>query len=350
MKKNKLIIATAALAAILLLSSCSIGGTGFGTFSVYANSELYTAGDRTITDKITSVDVNWNAGGLVIKFEDTDEVRIIETNSPSDDSYKVHSYVDGDTLKIQYAASGVRSVPADTLRKSLTVILPAGTEYSRFKVYTASSNLECLGVNADKLELMTASGDLTVEGKANKLEIASASGNVSFTGEVEGEITCDTASGDLFITSTAKTIDINSSSGDINLVQTGTADIITLTSISGVITANSEKAPEIKVSSSSGNITLRAADSDQIIASTSSGDVHVGVTKMTDIKATASSGDVILSLPATAGFSASVTQSSGYFTSDFAVKTEGNKLVCGDGSASLIITTSSGNVSLKTGW
>ena len=58
----------------------------------------------------------------------------------------------------------------------------------------------------------------------------------------------------------------------------------------------------------------------------------------------ASSGDIDLWLPADAGFTASVDQASGDFSSDLAMKMQGKKYVFGDGSGTLKVDTASGDV------
>lgn len=343
-------LAAAVLTAVLLFSSCSLN-IGVNGFHSYADGQNYTVGDRIITDEIDSVEIVWLAGGLTVQFAPGNSIEITEKNSPADDRYKVHSYVDGKTLKIQYVESAAPGLPSSTLRKSLTVVLPDSIVYETFSVNTSSSDLECLGVNAKSLEILSASGTMTVEGKAENAEFLSASGKISFTGECSGKLIGEAASGDIHITSSAASIELSALSGDINLVQLGNTSSVSLETQSGRITVNTAKVTSVKAGTGSGSMELRAAEAEEITASTLSGSMHIGVTAMPErIKTSSSSGSITLSMPSDAGFSAEIGKTSGSVTTDFPVRTEGKKLVCGNGAADIRISTGSGNIRLKTEW
>ena len=77
MKTNKLL--TGALAMILPATLC-LSGCSFGIFNTfnytYENADKYTAGDREIDDKITSINIDYISGDVKVKGSDTDTVSI----------------------------------------------------------------------------------------------------------------------------------------------------------------------------------------------------------------------------------------------------------------------------------
>ena len=64
------------------------------------------------------------------------------------------------------------------------------------------------------------------------------------------------------------------------------------------------------------------------------------------LKLRSTSGNVTVLLPSTPGFDAEIDTTSGDFDSAIALKQEGKRYSCGDGSASLQINTTSGNIRL----
>ena len=80
--KRRFILALLLLAcAALLFSSCVISGKdiSFGTSSYrYENSRAYSAGNATIAEPVTALDVSWICGDVMIEYHDGSEVIVTE--------------------------------------------------------------------------------------------------------------------------------------------------------------------------------------------------------------------------------------------------------------------------------
>ena len=77
-----------------------------------------------------------------------------------------------------------------------------------------------------------------------------------------------------------------------------------------------------------------------------SGDISVRLAAFERLDVDATSGGVTAALPSEPGFRAEIDVTSGDFTSDIALKRDGNLYACGDESAEVRIHTTSGDVRL----
>ena len=98
MKKLKLLACGAAIAAMIAcVSGCTFTIGGKTSYS-YKNSDDYVVGDREISDKVDSIDVDYISGDVKIVTADTDVITIKETA-------KKHSYIS--VLPLFLGATGV---------------------------------------------------------------------------------------------------------------------------------------------------------------------------------------------------------------------------------------------------
>ncbi|MGW0232147.1 DUF4097 family beta strand repeat-containing protein [Actinopolymorpha singaporensis] len=118
---------------------------------------------------------------------------------------------------------------------------------------TASGDVELQEV--DKLEVQTASGDVTCRLVGGSAKVQSASGDITL-GEVGGDLQVASASGDL---------DLGPVGGDVR-VQTASGD--TTVAVAG---------GSVEARSASGDVSLPSVRSGQVSVETASGDVTVGI-------------------------------------------------------------------------
>ena len=122
-----------------------------------------------------------------------------------------------------------------------------------------------------------------------------------------------------------KKIEANSTSGGVSLTVSGTADDVKLHSTSGNIYTSLASVKKAEISSTSGSFTGTVKSFD-------------------DLKIDTTSGRVNASLGTDPGFTCKVSSSSGDFSSELSLVTNGNTYTCGDGSAKCEIGTSSGDI------
>ena len=308
----KKVLVFATMAVIALSAVCGLSGcTYFGSLT-YANSDKYSVGDTEFNEKIENIEIDWQSGSVSIASHSESTFLLSEkTGDGISDDFRVHWWLEGTTLHVKYAASGARMQLFGAWHKDLTLTIPEEFSFDDVIIRAASAEINIGDLSAETLDVSTASGDMDINCAANTIRLNSASGNVKLRQEDKADdIAVDTASGKI----------------DVNL---GCADKASFESASGKIDVTAGKVDTLTAESTSGKIfcELDAAPS--------------------ECKLNAVSGKVTLVLPEDCGFTANVKTTSGDFDSDFALKKNGNTYICGDGSADIVIKTTSGDVSIQ---
>ena len=283
-----MIVCAVIVAGAVLLSVSGIfgGGAGFA----YAHAEKYTAGETEITGTVRNLAVNWVDGSVTVAYHDRDSILLSETaNRTLGDDSKLRWWLDGDTLRVQYAKPGFRL--SFNLQKKLTLTLPRDIALDKVDVSTVSANVTAPDLKADQLSVNTTSGDM----------------RLAPTGKT-GKLTLNTVSGDI-------------------RVEAAEAGECRIASTSGDISATIPAAGRTKLASVSGKVSLKIRTADEI---------DIGTT----------SGDVTLALSETPGFAAKVGTVSGSVNSSLALTKNGSTYTAGDGSLPVSIATVSGDIRL----
>ncbi len=332
MKTSKLAAAAMALIvpSTMLMSGCSIGN--FFTFFnyTYENADMYTAGDREITDKVRTINIDYVSGNVKLKGTDDDKITINETsNRDIGDEYKVHTWVDGDTLFVRYCKS-INKISFHNIEKELEITIPGAQELSDMTVHVSSGNIDFSGFTTESFNAQSSSGNLKISCNASDIKIKASSGNVGL--EQEGD---------------SSSIDIKSSSGNITVVQKGNIDNVKLNASSGKIYAALDKASKLDVHVSSGGINVEANEITDLKSDASSGgnSFKLGAApKTSDIHS--SSGGVKVYIPEDSDITVKPHISSGDFNYDLPMSKNGKEYVNGNGTYEMVINVSSGDVDI----
>ncbi len=291
-----------AAVAVICFGGCAL--------NVYADSDKYTMGDREISGEVKDIDIDWTAGEVIISRHDFDYVSIRETCSDKlEDAKRVHSWLDGDVLRVKYCKSG-ESFFFTTPDKTLEIRIPKNIKLSDVKIDGSSCDSRIDGIEAEHIYADVSSGNVDV-------------------------VDCS-----------AQSIDVDSSSGNISIVQKGESDKINADSSSGKVRIEAEKVGKVRADTSSGNISVSADKADDVSIDSSSGDAKLslgGVPSKAVIDT--SSGDVTIYMPKDADFTAEVDTSSGEFFSELHMSRSGDTYTCGSGGKTISIDTSSGDIS-----
>ncbi|MBQ9899073.1 MAG: DUF4097 family beta strand repeat protein [Ruminococcus sp.] len=312
MKKALSLTAILLATAFGLISTTGCAALVTGSGTTYSNADKYTPGNIEITDTISEVNICWTSGTMELTYHDADTVSVKETCKVElSEDKQVHTWVDGETLWVQFAESGAELLSNES-DKHLEVELPKDVPLNAVTFSGSSCDYTIYGIEAGSMSASSSSGD----------------------GKLTG---C-----------TAKNITANSSSGEIEITQTGESESIRADSSSGRITINAEEAGDIRADASSGEIDISVTKADKINADASSGDITITAQEMpSDLRADTSSGDVIIYLPENADFTAEIDTSSGDLDSDIALSKKGSSYIAGSGDNSVKVDTSSGNITIK---
>ena len=233
----------------------------------------------TVTDRITSMKVDVDAGDVLIRDgapQDPIAIEVHTTSSLSDPRW-THSVENG-ALALTGGCSG------------------------GWLVYTCSVDYEIVVPPDVKVEVRTGSGDTTITGLSGATKVRTGSGDIRL-GTIGGEIEARTGSGDLRATQLdSARAELRTGSGDLSAdftartsqvrAQTGSGDIWTTFSVAPssveVRTGSGDAGVSVPQDGTSYDVTGQTGAGDRkidvptgstknrISASTGSGDVHIG--------------------------------------------------------------------------
>ena len=330
MSKSMIMKLGAAVCVIALCVCCvSIGGRAILGGFRYADAGKYTAGGAVIDGAVKKLDIHWTDGKVSFVKADGGSVELSETaKKPISGDAQLRWWLDGDTLRVQYAKSGFFSLKS--LNKALTVALPEGLALEDVRIDATSADVKAPGLKADAVTVDLTSGEL-------ELELAGPADSVALSG----------TSGDLRATlESAKTVSAGTTSGAIQLDLAESADSMAITSTSGDIGANVGSANALTAASTSGAIQVQAGSVEKASLESTSGNINARLTAFGELKIEATSGNVTAALSEKPGFLARIDTTSGSFDSAIALTQDGKEYGCGDESGQLTIDTTSGDVHL----
>ena len=331
MKTSKLLAAAMAfiIPSALLFTGCNL--SFFNTINYkYDDADKYTAGDREITEKVTSINIDYLSGDVVLNGNDTDKVTVKETaNKNMTEDQMVHTWVNDGTLYVRYCASK-NGISVDKLEKSLEITVPGAQDLNDLIVHLSSGNFNCSGITTDNAKGQISSGNFGMKCSASDVELKATSGNIVLTLDGDSSLT-----------------DLDTSSGNISFTQSGNINSVKMHASSGNVAADLEKVGTMDIRVSSGNINIEADEIGELNSSSSSGTnefVLGNAPSKSDIRS--SSGSVKVYLPEDADVTVNTSISSGEFNYDLAFAKTGKTYVCGNGTSTMDIHVSSGDVSV----
>ena len=318
-----LIVVLAALAACAyFLFGSSVGGI------TYADAEKYTVGGTTIASPVEDLIIDWTEGAVNIEYHEGDGIIVSEkADKELSEDNQLRWWLDGKTLRIRYAKAGIRL--SFSLNKQLTVSLPDSLALQIADIGSTSGRLNIPYLTADEVRLASTSGDIDAVTVAKNLTASSTSGNMNICQDDDIEtVKLDSTSGSIFCAlGNVNSVNARSTSGGIQLTSWGEAGDADLRSTSGKIHVDLACVDTLKVQSTSGGF-------------------GGNVASFSSLKIDTTAGGVALNLLEEPGFTLKADSASGSFKSGISLKKDGRTYTCGDGSGSISISTSSGNIQI----
>ena len=282
------------ICAVILVAAVTLGFGGIfqAMGFTYENAKKYTAGEADISDPVKNLDIEWINGTVRIQYHNENTILLREESKKKiSKDMEMRWWMDGDTLRVQYAKSGFRMMGFWNQEKELTVTLPEEIGFGDVVIGATSGDLEIPELKAENLSLEVTSGDINASADAAKISVGATSGDIS------------------------------------------------------VKTA--EDTEKISVATTSGNISVEAENVDEVKAGCTSGGISVRLGKFETLKVSSTSGDVTAYLPEEPGFTAELDTTSGDVKYSLPLSKEGSAYVCGDGSGTVKIGTTSGDVRIE---
>lgn len=305
MKKILLLVGIVAMACCL----CSCNRIGFFSISghTYADANKYSIGSFSYrSSDVEKICLEYISGDVTVVQSANRTLNVSETEKGLSGDQKMHWYMDGHTLRIQFAKSGYSGTfPKDS--KKLTVEIPFGVE----------------------LELAVTSGSVTA---STDLEVKHA-----YFAATSGDYRIKTVRTEDF--------EFGATSGSIS-VDAVYADKAKFGSTSGTTAVKLINASKITFGSTSGNTTMENITASEVDGGSTSGNISLGFDYADKLKTVCTSGNVTISRIPKNGLSVVYDKTSGSLKADgYMVKS--NRMIFGDGGCRTDITTTSGNLTIK---
>ena len=328
-KTDALKVSTIVCAAVL------IAALGSGIRSVaafagyqYADADQYSAGNAEIRESVKNLEIDWVSGAVIFEYQNTDTIVISEkAKKELKEDEQLRWRLDGDTLKIRFAKSGFRTLTYP--EKELTVTLPEGIIFDNVNVGTTSGDIEIPALETDKLVLDVTSGNISASVKARKISGDATSGSMT-----------------LDITGDAEEISAESTFGNIT-VTAANADKVKAETTSGIVRVTMKDVEKFKAETTSGGVQAELGETKEVKIGVTSGDISVKAAAFEKLDVEATSGNVTAELPAKPGFTGSFEVTGGEIAYELPMEKQGKKYVCGDGSGTVKISTTSGDIMIK---
>lgn len=188
-------------ACLLLVALCLVSTGCRRSALVYEDSDKYIAGDATISEPVRNLDLVWISGSVKIAYHPESTILLSESaNRSLSEENSMRWYLDGDTLRICYAASGkLNCLNFRGLSKQLILTLPEDFRGQRIRFDLTSANLTAPFLAAQEMEIALVSGDVSLTAEANNLKVKTVSGKQRLNVSVAKELELSSVSGDVFL-------------------------------------------------------------------------------------------------------------------------------------------------------
>ena len=166
----------------------------------YANGDEYKAGGTHVSEVVKDLEINWVAGKVsIVTYNGDDIVLSEESNRQISEKNRMRWQLDGNTLRVQYAKSGLFRI--NNINKELTVKLPKSLSLDDVNITVVSASVDAEILDADKLKIVTVSGEAAVDcDRVNEVKADAVSGGMVLRFErVPEKIESESVSGNVKI-------------------------------------------------------------------------------------------------------------------------------------------------------
>lgn len=315
--------------AATVLTGCALSGIVMS--GTYENAEEYQSGNFTYTaSNVTKINVSWYNGSVALVYTDGDTLSVSESGKDLSVSESLHWVLKEDTLQIEFCESGYVG-KFSKLDKKLTVEVPSGIDLA---VVTTSAGIAADVGTQNSVSLQATSGTIELANvTANgAIKLSTTSGDIKAKCSESEDLTAETTSGAI----RAETI---SARGDVCMESTGgSIRAERIDTLNGTVS----------LKSNSGSLRADTLHCGRLTAQATSGAITLGLYECENVTCRSTSGSVRLDLAQNFGATVSIGTTSGSFGGS-GYRTENGNRVWGNGSCTVEIQTTSGNITIKQG-
>ena len=207
------------------------------------NLDDYVSGEAEFDKtKVSSLDVNWAAGKVNVRYSDTDKIVISEDANVENVEDRMCWYLnDKGTLSIYSEKKsqvffGISFGFKDNYSKTLNIEIPENMSFEELHISAASADVFADNAIAEEVNVETASGNIDIGNiKADSVDISNVSGKVDAHCNQVGEMSVSTVSGETFIVGNFRELQTESVSGSTEVSVDNGVEKIDSDSISGGI-------------------------------------------------------------------------------------------------------------------
>ena len=188
----------------------------------YKDSDKYSIGEASFDVKdVKKIKIEWAGTNALISSYEGETIHIYEDlDEGTSDKYKLHYYLNNDTLYIEPCAS-MMFPQFNFHTKVLHVEIPNTLTMDNLELFDlelVSTSGTVSGVNAQKVDIDSVSGNLTISAiTSDEVDIDAVSGSITIDTITAKKIDIDTTSGAVAINNIVGSVDLDTVSGTIDI-------------------------------------------------------------------------------------------------------------------------------------
>ena len=150
----------------------------------YVDGDKYTAGAPEVGENITAIDIGWYGGEICVEYAAVKTITVSETaDKELEEDTKLHHWIEGETLHIQYCLSGLMFTFGTPTEKTLTLLIPQEMVLQKLEIESISANISITDLSVNDVEIDNHTGKTQASFvSVNEVEIEQGNedGTVSF--------------------------------------------------------------------------------------------------------------------------------------------------------------------------
>lgn len=201
----------------ILFISVFLTGCTINRYDKYLDANKYQTGNFTYNkDDVKNIEINWVSGGITIVGTTSETLNVTENSEKLDNNKKMHYYLDGNTLRIEYAKSKFFG-RIDSNYKKMQIEVP---ENIAIKINSVSADIEIKDVTSKSLILESVSGHISISDlSTQKIEIEEVSGNMDINRISAIDIDISTVSSNVIMSVlTLNNMELETVSGNVEVL------------------------------------------------------------------------------------------------------------------------------------